>query len=167
MILSITKTAGEEKSNPKRSLQRYLGQPIQNKVWIFLIISRACRPLGTFALGCDWFVVSAAARWLARKIPIPITQTLSPRYAFIQSWSWSGFLTWFAQSFEKVEFQSEKEKKIKKKTNGKIQDRPGSTFTEKVKNNISNARVGWCDSKGLLLNEDSSLNERKKCHDEL
>ena len=48
-----------------------------------------------------------------------------------------------------------------------MHDRPGSTFTEKVKNNISNARVGWCDSKGLLLNEDSSLSERKKCHDEL
>ena len=58
-------------------------------------------------------------------------------------------------------------RKGKKKTNGKIHDRPGSTFTEKVKNNMSNTRVGWCDSKGLLLNEDSSLSERKKCHDEL
>ena len=64
-----------------------------------------------------------------------------------------------------MEFQNETEKKNKKNRNGKIHDRPGST--EKVKNNLSNARVGWCDSKGLLLNEDSSLSERKKCQDEL
>ena len=69
--------------------------------------------------------------------------------------------------FRKGRISKRKGKKNEKKTNGKIQDRPGSTFTEKVKNNISNARVGWCDSKGLPLNEDSSLNERKKCHDEL
>ena len=62
---------------------------------------------------------------------------------------------------------SKRKGKKKKNRNRKIHDRPGSTFTEKVKNNISNTRVGWCDSKGLLLNVDSSLSEQKKCHDEL